>query len=150
MTDRKIIITKGLPGSGKSTWAKKFARQHHTFKRINRDDLRAMIDDSEWSEGKEKFIREARNTLLLLAIQDGYSVILDETFLIPKAQNEIYELIQEIVATFDIDIDVTVKEFDTSVEECIKRDALRVGKARVGEAVIRNFYNKYVASSTKK
>jgi hypothetical protein len=35
----KLIITRGLPGSGKTTWA----RQQVRFVRVNRDDLREML-----------------------------------------------------------------------------------------------------------
>ena len=46
----KVYITKGLPGSGKSTWAKETVDKYpNSYKRINKDDLRAMIDNSKQS-----------------------------------------------------------------------------------------------------
>ena len=40
---KKIILTRGIPASGKSTWAKQKALKNpeHSV-RINRDDLRNM------------------------------------------------------------------------------------------------------------
>ena len=42
---QKVIYLKGLPASGKSTWAKQYVQEYGgVFKRVNKDDLRAMID----------------------------------------------------------------------------------------------------------
>lgn len=36
----KVIMTKGLPASGKSTWAKQLIEENpNVYKRINKDDL---------------------------------------------------------------------------------------------------------------
>ena len=41
----KVILTVGLPASGKSTWAKEQVSQNPgQYKRVNKDDLRAMLD----------------------------------------------------------------------------------------------------------
>ena len=40
---QKVILLKGLPASGKSTWAKAVVEQGKgQYKRINKDDLRAI------------------------------------------------------------------------------------------------------------
>lgn len=39
----KLLVLKGLPASGKSTYAKELVNKG--WKRVNKDDLRAMIDD---------------------------------------------------------------------------------------------------------
>jgi len=42
---QKVIILKGLPASGKTTWAKKFVQENGgLYKRISKDDLRAMAE----------------------------------------------------------------------------------------------------------
>lgn len=41
---KRVIILKGLPGSGKSTWAKEQLEKYPgRYKRICKDDLRAML-----------------------------------------------------------------------------------------------------------
>jgi len=43
---KKVILTKGLPSSGKSTWAKALVDESpNSYKRINNDDLRKMLDN---------------------------------------------------------------------------------------------------------
>lgn len=44
MADHKIILTRGIQGSGKSTWAKKWCEEE-PLKRIrwNNDDFRRMM-----------------------------------------------------------------------------------------------------------
>lgn len=44
MEIRKIILTRGIPGSGKSTWARAWVEESpETRIRINYDDLRNMM-----------------------------------------------------------------------------------------------------------
>ena len=39
-----VYITKGLPASGKTTWAKELvASAPNSYKRVNKDDLRAKM-----------------------------------------------------------------------------------------------------------
>ena len=40
---KKIILTVGCPGSGKSTWAREFIAKNPGFFNINRDDYRQSI-----------------------------------------------------------------------------------------------------------
>ena len=58
-----LYMTKGLPASGKSTWAKERVSIDGNTKRINKDDLRLMLDNGEWSKNNEKFVLEVRDTI---------------------------------------------------------------------------------------
>lgn len=135
----EVIILKGLPGSGKSTWAKaQVDKQPGVYKRVNKDDLRAMMDNSAWGGKSEKFVLMIRNRIILDAVKAGYSVIVDDTNFNPTHLDTITRLVDHIEG-----VKVRVKEFECSVEECIKRDLKRPNS--VGEKVIREMYNKYVA-----
>jgi predicted kinase len=137
----KVIILRGLPASGKSTWALDFVKTHSSkWKRINKDDLRAMLDNKEWTEKNEKFICKIRDSLILLALKDNYSVIVDDTNFSPMHESRIRQLCKDKAK-------VEVKFFDVPVEECIRRDAERPNP--VGEKVIRHMYDMYLADETK-
>ncbi len=143
----KLIMTKGLPGSGKSTWAKeKIENSDGRWKRINKDDLRAMIDCGKWSRENEKFILEIRDTVITFALLHGYNVIVDDTNLSPKHEITLRNLVNQ----YNNDIlpkkdhcEFEIKDFtDVSLEECIKRDQKRSNY--VGEKVIKQMYNQYL------
>lgn len=139
---KKVIILKGLPASGKSTWAKEqIDKNPGMYKRINKDDLRAMLDNSKWSKANEKFILKARDLLILEALKDGKHVIVDDTNLYPKHEARIVQLVKGKA-------EVETKFFDCDVEECIKRDLKR--PISVGEKVIRGMYNQFLKPEVKK
>lgn len=58
----KIILTIGIPGSGKSYWAEQYVKDNEGWVNVNRDDLRVeMFLDGDASRYSEyKFSRSAR------------------------------------------------------------------------------------------
>lgn len=134
---KRVIILKGLPASGKSTWAKEQVDKHPgRYKRLSKDDLRAMLDNGKWSRANEKFVLEVRNTLILLALQEGYHVLVDDTNLHPKHEQAIRDLVKG-------QAEVEIKDFtDVPVETCIERDRSRPNY--VGEKVIRQMYRDFL------
>lgn len=139
---KKLILTKGLPGSGKTTWAKAFLEGFSgKWKRINKDDLRMMLDNGKYSKLNEKFVLTSRDTLILEALKEGYNVIVDDTNLAPVHEPHIRQLVKGIA-------EVDVMDFtDVPLDECLKRDQKRANY--VGEKAIRNMYNKFLKSKTK-
>ena len=86
---KKVYLTKGLPGSGKSTWAKEMVSKNpNSYKRVNKDDLRAMLDNGKHSEDAEKFILNVRDSIILLALENGKHVIVDDTNLAKNTKIE--------------------------------------------------------------
>lgn len=140
---RKIVILRGLPGSGKTTWAKNLMKKHPgEYKRVNKDDLRAMIDNGKWSRGNEKFILKIRNDIILRAITEGYNTIVDDTNLAPKHIEQITKIATGLA-------EVEIKDFtDVKVETCIKRDLLR--DRSVGKDIILEMYNQFLKPEKKK
>ena len=139
---RKVIIMKGLPGSGKSTLAKKIIAQNpETYKRINRDDLRAMFDNGFTSQTNEKFVKKVRDILISKALEEGKSVVVDDTNLSEKNIRRITQLVEEYNKKFTQNVTVEINELDTEIEECIARDALR--EKPVGEKTIRRMGNNF-------
>lgn len=132
-----VILTKGLPGSGKSTWAKTMISDHpNSYKRVNKDELREMLDCGKYSEDREKFILQVRDQIILKSLENGKHVIVDDTNLAIKHENHIRELVKGIA-------DVQVMDFThVSVDQCIKNDLKRLNS--VGESVIRKMYKQHL------
>lgn len=129
---RTIMLLKGLPGCGKSTFAKNLLKKESgRWKRINRDDLRNLFDDGQFSKENEQFVLEVQDNLIRQALTDGFDVILDNTHLVPMTVKKLHKLAEGVG-----DVQVLEKGFNETVETCLKRNALREGRARVPDDVI--------------
>ena len=141
--NKQVYFYKGLPASGKTTAAKDQIRDNfNSIKRINKDDLRNMMDGGKWSKDAEKFIIQARNALVALCLANDLSVIVDDTNLHPKHESDIKELAEKYGARF------IVSDFtDVPVDECIKRDQHRANY--IGEKVIKKMHNQFLSKVEK-
>jgi predicted kinase len=132
-------MTRGLPGSGKSRWAKDQVQQSTGgYVRVNKDDLRAMLHEGKWSRSNEKLILAVRDQVIVSALQSGNHVIVDDTNFAPKHEERLRQLAKENSAAFEVE-DFTAVPLDT----CIERDLKRL--ASVGEKVIRKMHADYLA-----
>lgn len=138
----KVIICRGLPASGKSTWAKK-----QDAVRINKDDLRDMLDGGKWSSKREKLVLDTRDSILIKALRQGRNVIIDDTNLHPKHINRISEVVEAQAQIDGKEYKWEVKDFDISLHDAIKRDVKR--ERSVGEDVIRSMWNQFIRPTKK-
>jgi predicted kinase len=135
-----LHITRGLPGSGKTYWALQWTAEDTDNRvRVNRDDLRAMLDDRRWIKGvTEGRLLAARDAAVLALLRRGVDVVCDDTNLPNYAVRSLAKLAQRAGAELE------VHHFtDTPLEICISRDAAR--DRTVGENVIRNLHNRFLA-----
>lgn len=135
---QKIIFLKGLPGSGKSTWAKQYCLDNPEFVRINKDDIRILLGNFPFSSKFESQVLRIQREIGITILHLGKSLIVDDTNFAEKH----YRYWSEISTSMGIGIEV--KNFDTPVEECIRRDSER--KESVGKQVILKMYRDYVKS----
>lgn len=142
-----LLIMRGLPASGKSTIAKQWVAESRVNRvRINRDDLRTMIDDGEWISGlTEPRIAKARDLLILGFLRQGKDVVVDDTNLPARVVRDLMDLARRTGATVEIQ-DLT----EVPLETCIERDAKRYldnasSRSYVGENVIRQFHQQFLA-----
>lgn len=138
----KIIMLKGLPGSGKSTWANQYVTDHPNSVRVNKDDLRRMLRGPKWSKSLEPGVLVTRDNIVSWALANGRDVIVDDTNFAPKHE----ERLREIACTMEADFEV--KFIDTPLKDCIKNDLHRLNS--VGEKVIRRMYNQYLNTQSPK
>ena len=140
---QKIIMLKGLPASGKSTWAKEKINENSNYIRINKDDIRESIT-GKWTSKKEKIVISIRNSLIKTGISLGKNVIIDDTNLNPKHEQSLKTLAQELGVEFEINDSF----FMFFVEECVERDIKR--DKSVGYKVIYKMYYDYLFQDPSK
>lgn len=140
---KKVLIYKGLPASGKSTAAKALLDEFPgRYKRVNKDDLRAMLDHGKHSKGNEKFVLRMRDQIILAALEDGKHVIVDDTNLHPKHEQRIRDLVKG-------EAEVEIVDFmHVDVETCIERDLKRPNS--VGSRVIRRMWQEHLGRTAAK
>ena len=140
---QKIIMLKGLPASGKTTWAKEKINENSNYIRINKDDIRESIT-GKWTPKKEKIVISIRNSLIKVGINLGKNVIIDDTNLNPKHEQSLKTLAQELGVEFEVN-DSFLK---VPVEECVERDIKR--DKSVGYKVIYKMYYDYLYQDPSK
>lgn len=127
-------IMSGVPGCGKSTWARKFTAEHNNVVHVSRDEIRFSL----LADGEDYFAREDDAIAIFYseineALAAGHDVIADATHISERA-------LRNTMRRIDVDCDKVLISFDTLLETCIARNALRDGRARVPEYVIRNMW----------
>jgi len=142
---QKITILQGLPASGKTTWALEFLKNNPGWIRTNKDELRAMCHASKFSKQNEKMIIEIRDQIILKALSEGLSVIVDDTNFEDKHYHHIYGLVRDLIEAGQLVIEV--KFFEVSLDEALKRNSLR--EKKVPESVITSMYTKYIEKKTQ-
>lgn len=141
----KVLILRGLPSSGKSTFARELVKSDTSWVRVNKDELRAQLLNGNWNRNKEKFIEKAEANLIKLALESGKSVVVDSTNLPARHETRINTIADEVRHSCGVAIDIEVKFFPIDPEEAIKRDLARTRS--VGASVIWGMWNRFLKTT---
>lgn len=136
MANPTIYFMRGIPASGKTTWAKNFVAESDTAVRVNKDDIRKMLFGDQSRLEQESFVVDAERYLVRRALASKIDVVVDNTHLNPYHEKEY----RQMADFFDADFKVILMQVD--VDEAIRRDSQRENP--VGEGVIRVMYQKAV------
>lgn len=153
MKKLKFIMNKGLPASGKSTWAKEYLAANSNTVRINNDSLQLQMFGVAFSmeKGAQDLLADVRVGMIEMAMLHGKNIIVDNTNLDPKMEKLYRNMVDEWNATAIGGPEVAqgpfyefiVKDFThVPVGECLKRNRLRVDA--VPEKVIYQMYDKWL------
>lgn len=145
---KKVIILQGLPASGKSSFARQILDDNKgMYKRLNKDELRAMLDNKHHSTHNERFVERVRDMMLLEALKDGKHVIIDDTNLSERPIERIKNTVKAYCKAHNDQVSVEVRSIDTPLQECLARDAQRPDA--VGRDVILRMYQQKVFGNTR-
>jgi predicted kinase len=142
-----LIATRGIVGSGKTTRARAWVAEDPVGRaRVNRDDIRSMAHDGAWvarddsGPGTERAVLAVRDAAITALLGRGVDVVCDDTNLPSRTVRDLRRLAADAGAGFEV-WDLT----DVPLDECIRRDTARPGRARVGEHVARDQHARFVA-----
>lgn len=140
-TVHKIIICQGIQGSGKSTWARKWAQEDPSHRvRWNNDDMRLLMGQY-WVPSREPLLSKIRALFMNTTMDYGFDIVIDDMNLNPHT-TEYYEvLVQAYNATHEDKYVIEYRLFNTPLDVCIERDAKR--KNPIGAKVLTDTYTKY-------
>ena len=120
-----IKILVGIPACGKSTWAKEYVLANPNTKRINRDDLRNMLDAGKTTDGNENFLRVLRMEMVRMCLSLDKHVVLDDTNCYASyLENAIFQ-IRTMAGQMEKKIEIEIVDFDASVDMCVERNKNR-------------------------
>ena len=73
----KIILCRGIQGSGKTTWAKQWVLEdpEHGV-RFNNDDIRNMLG-KYWVTSREDLVKNLKHTFLCTSMSYGFDIVID-------------------------------------------------------------------------
>lgn len=135
----KLYIMRGIPGSGKSFFAKKLIAEqdsyYEPFVRLNRDLLREMLNFGKYSPENEAVIVEIEKFLVIkFLLEKCSSVVVDDTNIKDGNIEDWISLARKC------DAKPILYTIQAPLELCIARDKERANS--VGEDVIRRMHEK--------
>ena len=114
MKRKQVILTVGLPRSGKSTWARK-----QDCPVVNPDSIRLALHGQPFVNRAEEFVWAIAHIMARALIFSGHErIIIDATNITEKKRDSWRKLFPNC--------DIILKEFDTPKDVCVAR-ALRRG-----------------------
>lgn len=169
----RLFITRGLPGSGKSTVARETLAEHLAqliaaksealnLSLVSRDDLRRMFHGRRlgWAR-QEQLVTAAQEATITALLAAGSDVLVHDTNLPDSAVARFDKLARDAGARLEV-IDLR----DVPMDECLRRDRARACGAciglpkptpsctsatcqRVGDDVIRGMYDRNIGNARR-
>ena len=131
----RVIITVGIPASGKTTWANKYAANNDNVEITCRDDIRSKFGYPYGDPDVEERITALQRLHIRDAIWSGANIIVADTNIVNGFRTDLIEYCLDMGAT------VQIKTFPIDLMEAVKRDAWRPNS--VGFQTVARFEQMY-------
>ena len=143
----ELIITRGLPASGKTTHARKWVQEDPANRiRLNRDEIRRMLhaDIGRTTNGlQENLITKIQQDTARQALRAGVDVIVDDTNLRGRTATDWATLASVVGADFSV-VDLT----HITEEQSLRRNRQRPYEQQVPDDVITTMNQKFLNGRT--
>lgn len=132
----RLTITRGLPGSGKTTWAREQQGADTRTWLVGRDHIRRM-GPVPWPLGDaeaERLVTVVQAAVIRALLAEGCHVIADDTSLPLRSAHQL----AAVAASVGLGVPMSIHDLTSvPVGSCVERDAARPEGERVGEDTIR-------------
>lgn len=137
----KIILCRGIQGSGKTTWAKQWVLEDPEHRvRFNNDDIRNMLG-KYWVPSREGLVKDLKGLFLQEAMAYGFDIVIDNMNLNPRELEYYERVLNDWNRAVRPKYELEFKDFFIPLQDCIERDSKRPNP--IGEEVIKATYEKY-------
>jgi len=135
---RKIIILRGIPACGKSSYALNFIKENPTYVIVSRDGFRRMLIGDNYSQSIEKIVTNLQEHAIETILGTNKNIIIDNTHVKESYVSDICKLAERIG-----NIEVSEKIFDVPYLVCRERNNKRIGVAKVPEDVMASMWENF-------
>lgn len=133
-----LIVLVGIPGSGKSTYAKQLLEKNSEWKYVSRDEIRyEYVTDQEHYFDHEYDVYKEFCNRIDMHLLNGETVIADATHINKGSRDK---LLRTLTAPIDSKFAVVIK---TPFEVCVERNKKREGITRVPDEAMLRMWHKF-------
>lgn len=147
MDETKLVVTRGLPASGKSTFAKAWVSKNPRKRaRVEKDQLRAMMHDSVWlGRHTEDQVNLVEYNMVYDLLKSGISVVVSDTNLDVHTFNKWRDLAKDKGLAH---VEFSMEDFrDVPLQVCLDRNARRTGKEFIPVEAIMSMYERNIVGT---
>lgn len=137
MTRPVLILLCGIPGSGKTTWAKNYISKNPDFVHLSSDAIRAELYGDENIQGNPVEVFTLMQKKAVESLNAGYNVVYDATSMTRKDRASIISMCPKFTH-------IQCNIIWAPIETCIERDSTR--ERTVGKEVIDRMLKRFQMS----
>lgn len=138
----KLILVRGIQGSGKSTWARSWVAEDPEHRvRVSLDDLRRMMGPY-WIPSREWLVTVVAREAIAKTLVTR-DVVFDSMNLDRKGVKGLIKFLRKRSLEQDVNYTLEYVDFKLPLEECLKRNSQRSGDECIKEEVIISTYERF-------